>query len=74
MEAEEEPKFKSASYQPHASGAQCWLGQASTPERPCWGEVMWTTESDEGDVIYACEGHTRVWFDTETIEERYTPE
>lgn len=35
----------------------------STPERPCWGEVMIEFEFEDGGRLHTCRGHQWIWSD-----------
>lgn len=38
----------------------CRWAPFATPEKPCWGEVIYDGESECGEAIfYCCEGHGR---------------
>ena len=59
---DDEPKFKSPSYQPAecCRGVHCWMAGSSTAEHPCWGSVRAIEEDGDGEDwwwIHGCEGH-----------------
>lgn len=39
----------------------CAHADDSTAEQPCWGKVMIEFETDEGDRVHACRGHSLIW-------------
>lgn len=47
----------------------CDYAHLSTPERPCWGEVIVAEDFGAEGQLHACEGHTWTFNGTE-----YTPE
>jgi hypothetical protein len=38
--------------------AQCVFQFEAEPDQPCWGDFELWDLTDEGDLIYACEGHS----------------
>jgi hypothetical protein len=32
-----------------------------TPGQPCWGEVTAVGDHEDGEAVWACEGHEEMW-------------
>jgi hypothetical protein len=51
----------------------CAHAEQSTPEQPCWGEVMIEVEDHDNGHIHTCRGHEAIWLSPPFYRD-YVPE